>query len=61
VINQESQICPAYLVKLDSRRASSLLDSWTRMRQDPVSLSSGGISNTGFSSSNDLIVPLIEM
>lgn len=51
VINQESQICPVYLLKLDPTVASKLLDKWSRERPHRNASMAG----------DDFQIPLMDM
>ena len=52
VINQESQICPAYMLKLTPDKTKKLLNSWNRTKPK---------QNSSTQYNDDLYVPLTEM
>ena len=54
VINQESQICPAYLLKLSLAKMATFMDTWNRAK--PERKISSNIMNR-----DDMYVPLTEM
>ncbi len=61
MINQESQIVPAYLLKLNSEKATKFLGKWSREVSSGGGEGGGGEGEVGFSlgHGDESYVPLV--
>lgn len=60
VIDQEAQIAPAYLLKLQKNKMAKLLEKWNRAKPEPGAGTSKSSVNPNFPR-DDLYIPLTEV